>query len=104
MAHLFVETRKHLQLYARNTSKRCLIKSKKDFHLSIISDPDAMLNASHYLGAESELKKYGQETLERVCDHYGSQTGATEPLVLQDFLPLKRLLVGFENPSLRKLC
>ncbi|KAK0148970.1 Transmembrane protein C17orf113 [Merluccius polli] len=79
-------------------------------HLSIISDLDTVLNASCYPGgADSALKSYGQEALESVCDHYGSQTGAADPLVqkermLRDFLPLKRVLAGSENPSFRESC
>ncbi|XP_076591239.1 uncharacterized protein C17orf113-like [Chaetodon auriga] len=90
-----------------------VIKSiKKRFpseHLSTISDLDTVLNASRYPGADSALKSYGQEALERVCDHYGSQTGAAEPLVqkermLRDFLPLKRVLAGSGKPSFRESC
>uniref|UniRef100_A0A667XDF6 HAT C-terminal dimerisation domain-containing protein n=1 Tax=Myripristis murdjan TaxID=586833 RepID=A0A667XDF6_9TELE len=79
-------------------------------HLNIISDLDTVLNASHYPGgAGSAFKSYGQEALERVCDHYGSQTGAADPLVqkermLRDFLPLKRVLAGSGNPSFKESC
>ena len=41
--------------------------------------------------------------------HYGSQTGAADPLVqkermLRDFLPLKRVLAGSGNTSFRESC
>ena len=48
--------------------------------------------------------------MERVCDHYGSQAGAADPLVqkermLRDFLPLKRVLAaGSGKPSFRESC
>lgn len=90
-----------------------VIKSiKKRFpcdHLSIISDLDTVLNASRYPVADSALKSYGQEALERICDHYGSPTGAAEPPVQRermerDFLPVKRVLAGSGNPSFRESC
>lgn len=78
-------------------------------HLGIIADLDTVLNASRYPGADSALKSYGLEALERVCDHYGSQRDAAAPLVqkermLRDFLPVKRVLAGSGNPSFRESC
>lgn len=33
-------------------------------------------NVPHYVGADSTLKSYRLQALERVCEHYGSQRGA----------------------------
>ena len=78
-------------------------------HVGIIADLDTVINASRYPGADSALKSYGLEALERVCDHYGSQRDAAAPLVqkermLRDFLPVKRVLAGSGNPSFRESC
>ena len=78
-------------------------------HLGIIADLDTVLNASRYPGPDSALKSYGLEALERICDHYGSQSGAAAPLVqkermLRDFLPVKRVLAGSGNPTFRESC
>ncbi|KAK1902580.1 Transmembrane protein C17orf113 [Dissostichus eleginoides] len=40
-------------------------------HVGIIADLDTVINASRYPGADSTLKSYGLEALERVFDHYG---------------------------------
>ncbi|KAK1878735.1 Transmembrane protein C17orf113 [Dissostichus eleginoides] len=40
-------------------------------HVGIIADLNTVINASHYPGADSALKSYGLEALERICDHYG---------------------------------
>uniref|UniRef100_UPI003AB08FF3 MICOS complex subunit MIC60-like n=1 Tax=Centroberyx gerrardi TaxID=166262 RepID=UPI003AB08FF3 len=76
------------------------------------SSSETVLLTRHWIpvGADSALKSYGLEALERVCDHYGSQTGAAAaPLVqkermLRDFLPVKRVLAGWGNPTFRESC
>eukprot|EP00064_Thunnus_orientalis_P005051 superscaffoldBa00000481_g5064 len=75
--------------------------------MGIIADLDTVLNASRNPGADSVLKSYRLDALECVCDHYGSQRSAAAPLVqkermLQDFLPVKRVLAGSGNPTSRK--
>ncbi|KAK1903538.1 Zinc finger protein 862 [Dissostichus eleginoides] len=42
-------------------------------HVGIIADLDTVNNASRYSRADSALKSYGLEALERVCDHYGER-------------------------------
>ncbi|KAL2086047.1 hypothetical protein ACEWY4_017106 [Coilia grayii] len=78
-------------------------------HLGIIADLDTVLNSSHYPGADCALKNHGLDALEHVCEYYGSPRGSAAPLVekdrlIQDFLPMKRVLAGSGNPSFRGAC
>ncbi|KAI4785163.1 hypothetical protein KUCAC02_037927 [Chaenocephalus aceratus] len=56
-------------------------------HGGIIADLDTVINASRYPAADSALKSYGLEALERVCDHYGAHRDAAAPLVQKERMP-----------------
>uniref|UniRef100_A0A673AIY5 HAT C-terminal dimerisation domain-containing protein n=1 Tax=Sphaeramia orbicularis TaxID=375764 RepID=A0A673AIY5_9TELE len=63
-------------------------------HVGIITDLDTVLNKSGYPTADSALKSYGMEALERPL--------VQKECTLRDFLPVKRVLAQSGNPTFRE--